>query len=120
MNHGGQNRTSSSSDDQRPEHRKSPRIKVSVPVELCVPGNATPFRCATSDLSEGGCYVESIFPFPVGTIVEMSLQLDGTLLALGTVVTCHAQVGNGIEFSKMLPEDREELRAYLQSAEQAG
>lgn len=49
----------------------------------------------------------------------MSLQLEGTLLAVGTVVTCDPQVGNGIEFAKMLPEDQEELRAFVKAAEQA-
>jgi hypothetical protein len=120
MNDGGPNRSSSDEQQsgQRPEQRKSQRIKVRVPVELFVPGNNVPLRGATSDLSESGCYVESIFPFPVGTIFEMSLQIAETILALGTVVTCHPQVGNGIKFTKMLPEDQEQLRAYLQAAQQ--
>jgi len=49
----------------------------------------------------------------------MSLQLDETLLALGTVVTCDPQVGNGIKFTRMLPEDQEQLRAYVEAAQQA-
>src|SRR5271157_2169044 len=106
-------------DEQRPERRARPRIKVKVPVELFAPGSDVPQRGATSDLSEAGCYIETMFPFPVGTTFEMSLQLDGTPLAVGKVVTCDPQVGNGIEFAKMLPEDQEELRAYLKAA-QAG
>ncbi len=118
MNDNGQNR--SSSDEHRTEHRAAPRIKVSVPVELFVPGNDVPLRGATSDLSESGCYIESIFPYPIGTIFEMNLKLTGTVLALGTVVTCDPQVGNGIKFTKMLPEDQEELRKYVETAQQAG
>jgi hypothetical protein len=118
MNDNGQNR--SSSDVQRSEHRSAPRIKVSAPVELRVPGNDVPMRCATSDLSESGCYIESIFPFPIGTVFEMSVQIDGTVLAVGTVVTRDPQVGNGIRFTKMLPEDQEQLRAYVEAAQQAG
>jgi hypothetical protein len=86
---------------------------------LFAPDSDVPLRSATSDLSETGCYIETIFPFPIGTVFEMSLQLDGTLLALGTVVTSDPQVGNGIRFTKMLPEDQEELRAYLEAAQQA-
>jgi PilZ domain len=111
--------TSDPSGDLRPEKRDSTRVKVSVPVELFAPDSDVPHRGATSDLSETGCYIESIFPFPIGTIFEMRLQLDGTLLALGTVVTCDPQVGNGIKFTKMLPEDQEELRAYVEAARQA-
>src|SRR5229473_3610826 len=106
-------------DEQRPELRARPRVKAKVPVELFVPDSDVPMRGATSDLSETGCYIESIFPFPVGTMLEMSLQIDTTVLAVGTVVTCDPQVGNGIKFTKMLPEDLEQLRAYLEAAQQA-
>jgi hypothetical protein len=101
------------------EKRNSVRIKVSVPVELFTPESDVPHRCATIDLSESGCYIESIFPFPIGTVFEMSLQLDETLLVVGTVVTRDPQMGNGIKFTRMLPEDRELLRAYVEAAQQA-
>jgi len=117
MNNSDQNNPQ---EEQRPERRARPRIKLKVPVELFAPNSDVPLRGATADLSEVGCYIESIYPFPIGTVLEMSLQLEGTLLAVGTVVTSDPQVGNGIEFSKMLPEDREELRAYIEAAEKAG
>ena len=100
-----------------PERRDDPRIKIKAPVEIYVEGNTMPLRSATSDLSLHGCYIESMFPFPVGTAVELKLRLNGTLLVLGEVVTSDPQVGNGIHFSKMLPEDIEELRAFLEAAE---
>lgn len=111
-------RTWPSSEPPR-EKRNSARIKVSVPVELFTPESDVPHRCATTDLSETGCYIESIFPFPIGTVFEMSLRLDETLLLVGTVVTRDPQVGNGIKFTRMLPEDRELLRAYVEAAQQA-
>ena len=106
------------SNEQPSQKRSAPRVKVSVPVELRVPGNDIPHRGATSDISESGCYIETMFPFPIGTIFEMTLQIDGTILALGIVVTCHTQVGNGIKFTKMLREDQEQLRAYVEAAQQ--
>jgi hypothetical protein len=99
------------------EKRESTRIKVSAPVELYTPESDIPHRCATADLSETGCYIESIFPFPIGTVFEMTLRLDETLLVVGTVVTRDPQVGNGIKFTRMLPEDQEILRAYVQAAQ---
>lgn len=86
-------------------------------MELYIEGSESPLRGATSDLSLGGCYIESIFPLPMGTHLELKLRLEGTLLLLGTVVTCDPQVGNGIQFTKMLPEDLEELRLFLEDAE---
>jgi hypothetical protein len=112
------NEKRTSSGEHEPERRARQRVKVKVPIELFVPGSDVPMRGATADLSEIGCYIETMFPFPVGTTLEMSLQIDGTLLAVGKVVTCDRQVGNGIEFTRMLPEDQEELKAYV-AAQQA-
>lgn len=97
------------------DRREHPRVKLRVPVELFVEGTDTPIRGATSDLSLGGCYIESMFPFPVGTNLEMKLQVDGTLLVLAQVVTSDPQVGNGVKFIRMLPEDIEELRAFIEA-----
>jgi hypothetical protein len=99
--------------------RTHPRLKTSVPVEINVEGSNSPHRGATSDLSLTGCYIETTFPWPVGTNLDMKLQLDETLLVMATVVTCDGLVGNGIEFTKMLPEDIEELRSFLEAAEKS-
>jgi PilZ domain len=99
------------------ERRQHQRLKIKVPIELYTEDSSSPIRGATSDLSLTGCYIETIFPFPVGTRLEMKLQLEGTLLLLGTVVTSDPQVGNGIHFTRMLPEDIEELRGFLDAAE---
>jgi hypothetical protein len=102
-----------------PERRDDARFKVKVPVELYLEGNDMPFRCATSDLSLHGCYIETMFPFAIGTVLELKLQIDGTLLVLAAVVTSDPQVGNGLHFTRMLPEDVEELRAFLEAAKEA-
>ena len=98
-----------------PERRKHPRFTVSVPVEVHAEGSDTPIRCTTSDLSLGGCYIESMYPFPVGSILDLRLQLESTLLIQARVVTSYPQVGNGMEFNRMLPEDRAELSKFLDS-----
>jgi PilZ domain len=98
------------------ERRKNPRANVGVPVEIHVDGNAAPLHCATSDLSFGGCYVESRYPFPAGTRLELKLQVADTLLIEAKVVTCDPQFGNGIAFVKMLPEDSDKLADFCASA----
>jgi hypothetical protein len=100
-----------------PERRDAARVKVKAPVEFYLEGSNTPLRGATADLSLHGCYIESIFPLSIGTVLELKVQLDGTLLILGKVVTSDPQVGNGIHFTRILPEDLEELRAYLEAAQ---
>jgi hypothetical protein len=102
-----------------PDRRQHPRFKVRVPVEFFTEGSDSPIRGATSDLSLSGCYIETVFPFAIGTRLELKLQVDGTLLVLATVATSDPQVGNGIQFIRMLPEDIDELRAFLDSVQKS-
>lgn len=100
------------------ERREYARITISVPVEIQTDAADSPIRCATADLCLGGCYIETIFPFPIGTNLDLQLSLGTIVLIAATVVTCDPQVGNGIRFMRMLPEDRETLKAFLQAAQQ--
>lgn len=102
-----------------PNRRTHARTKASVPVEMETEGSQVPIRGATSDLSLGGCYIETMYPLPTGTHLDLKLQIDGTLLIEAEVVTSDPQVGNGIKFLKMLPEDQEELKAYLEQIARA-
>jgi hypothetical protein len=60
-----------------------------------------------------------MFTLAKDTKLEITIKIDGTLLALGTVVTCDPHVGNGVKFTRMLPEDLEELRRYVVAAQEA-
>jgi c-di-GMP-binding flagellar brake protein YcgR len=100
------------------ERRKYSRLTLRVPVELRPEVSEAPIRTETVDLSLGGFYVEMMFTLEIGTELDITLRLgDSTLLATGKVTTCDRTVGNGIEFTRMLPEDRQELELFLQAAE---
>jgi c-di-GMP-binding flagellar brake protein YcgR len=99
--------------------RQHARIKVSVPVEIQTDASGSPIRGATADLSLSGCYIETIFPFPIGANLDLRLSIETTVLIAANVVTCDPQVGNGIRFIRMLAEDRKALEAFLEAAEQA-
>ncbi|MGA2980223.1 MAG: PilZ domain-containing protein [Terriglobales bacterium] len=101
------------------DRRQHARVKVSVPVEIQTVASGSPIRGATADLSLSGCYIETIFPFPIGTNLDLQLSIETTVLIAATVVTCDPQVGNGIRFIRMLPEDREAIEAFLEAAQQA-
>ncbi|HLX86050.1 MAG TPA: PilZ domain-containing protein [Terriglobales bacterium] len=99
-----------------PERRKNARFPVNVPVEIHTEGSDIPIRCAISELSLDGCYVETMFPFPNGTSLDLKLQLEeDAVLITATVITSFPQVGNGFQFVQILPEDREVMRAYLEA-----
>jgi c-di-GMP-binding flagellar brake protein YcgR len=107
------------SEGSQPNRRRYQRLKITVPVEIHVETSSTPLRGSTSDLSLGGCYIESIFPFPVGTVLDLRINIhDATLPIEAKVATSDPQVGNGISFTKMLPEDQATLKAFLDAAEQ--
>lgn len=96
------------------ERRRHPRCKVAAQLELHPPGAAVPIRTATSEMSIGGCYVETMFTFAVGTTLAMTLWLDGEKVATtGRVATCFPQVGNGIEFADLGDENRKRLERFL-------
>jgi len=87
---------------------------VAVQVELHPEGNTTPLRTATSETSLGGCYVETMFTFAVGTMLKMTLWLgDEKVITPGRVATCFPQVGNGIEFTGMSTDDQKKLEQFL-------
>ena len=100
------------------EKREHRRLKVRVPVELQPETTTSPMRTETADLSLSGLYVEMMFTLDLDTQLDIKLQLGGsTVLAVGKVATCDRTVGNGILFTRMLPEDREELRKFLQAVD---
>jgi hypothetical protein len=84
-----------------------------VPVEVHAESSTAPLHCATSGLSLDGCYIESMYPFPKETCLDLKLEAGETLLVSAKVVTCDPQFGNGIAFLRMLDEDRAALAKFL-------
>jgi c-di-GMP-binding flagellar brake protein YcgR len=96
------------------EHRQHGRTKVTVTAELQSERTSVPLRVETADLSIGGLYVEMMFTLEVGTKLKIVLWINDVKLSTGgIVVTRDLQVGNGIEFTDMAPEERERLKHFL-------
>ena len=56
-----------------------------------------------------------MFTFPIGTVLDVSLQIGRSVRTKAVVVTQDPKLGNGLKFIKMSPEDKETLRNYLDS-----
>ena len=96
------------------EHRQHPRTKGPVAVELQSERDSVPLRVKTADLSIGGLYIEMMFTFEVGTKLKIVLWINDVKVSTGgVVVTSDLQVGNGIDFTEMAPEDRVRLEQFL-------
>lgn len=71
-------------------------------------------RTATSELSLGGCYIESMFTLEIGTRLGLILTINSENIHLsGVVVTKYPQVGNGIDFVEMDEADLAKLSAFI-------
>jgi c-di-GMP-binding flagellar brake protein YcgR len=66
------------------DRRKHERLKLRVPIVIQPDLGDSPIRGATADLSLGGCYIETIFPLPMGTNLDLQLSLGNTVLIAGT------------------------------------
>jgi c-di-GMP-binding flagellar brake protein YcgR len=96
-----------------PERRRYPRVKVKLPIELKFTETA-PMRTATDEISLCGCYIETMFTMEVGTRLSLALSLkDDVIRCMGVVATKYPQVGNGIDFIDMAPDDRLKLSTYV-------
>lgn len=94
--------------------RRFPRHKISFPIELRDERVKTPMRINATDISGNGCYVETILPLPVGTVLRVDFYLQNEHINISAVVrTCDPGVGNGIEFTGLPPEGKQHLQEYL-------
>jgi c-di-GMP-binding flagellar brake protein YcgR len=98
------------------ERRQHLRTKAAIEVELLLENQATPLRAKTADLSPGGCYLDLMFTFEVGTKLKLVLWTNDAKLTIDcVVVTRDLQVGNGIKFLAMTPEDTVKLQKIIAS-----
>jgi len=99
--------------DAPQERRRYPRVKVKIPVELHLSAG-TPQRTSIEEISLCGCYIETMFTFEVSTRVDLVIWLNQEkVTAKGIVVNRYPQVGNGIDFVTMAPQDRLKLSDFI-------
>ena len=96
------------------DRRKSVRVKCSISVELHSAGQVIWGR--TSDLSQGGCFVEMAIPLKAETKFEIVLWLGQSKLRLQAVVASASPgFGIGVCFSNVSPQDQEFLQGHIQA-----
>src|SRR5207244_2014891 len=77
-------------------------------------GSTVPNRCVLSDISAGGCYVETTEPFPVGAAVEIIVRtLAMKLRVQGIVQVAHPGFGMGVKFTLKTAEQREQVEQLV-------
>jgi CheY-like chemotaxis protein len=67
-------------------------------------------HCKLTDLSLGGCYVETGSPFPEHSLVDLCLKTDEMAVHTeGMVRVAHPGYGMGVEFPSRTPEQRAQV-----------
>jgi c-di-GMP-binding flagellar brake protein YcgR len=71
-------------------------------------------ECKLTDLSLGGCYVETVSPFPERSGVVLCLKAAGMeVQAEGKVRVMHPESGMGLEFASGTEEQREQVGNFI-------
>jgi PilZ domain len=96
------------------KHRCYPRHKISFPLELREKHVEAPMRISATDVSGSGCYIETLLPLPVQTLVRVDLYMHTEHINISAAVrTCDPGVGNGIEFTGLPTYGKQRLQDYL-------
>ena len=94
--------------------RRWHRHKISLPLELRDERVNAPTRINATDVSGNGCYIETMLPLPLGTVLRLDFWLDAEHINISAVVrTSDPGVGNGIEFTGMPAEMKGRMQGYL-------
>ena len=101
-----------SSGERRSRSRQSCRLSA----DVAIAGTDVPQRCYLSDISLGGCYVDTTSPLPVMTEVEIMVRtMKMKLRVSGVVRETHPAFGMGIAFTFTTPAERAEVRKLVEA-----
>jgi len=96
------------------ERRGNPRWPFTAGVNVLEPVSGAELHAHTTDLSLGGCYVDSMNPFPTGTEVHLRLTKDDTSFHTKARVICsQTSMGMGLLFTEIAPAHRPILERWL-------
>jgi Tfp pilus assembly protein PilZ len=96
-------------DDRRSEER------LEVSLDAVWDGKSGNYTARITDLSEGGCFVDTLGQASIGERLSLRCQLtDGTWLELSGEVAHHLRpVGFGLHFVNLSDQQLERLRSFL-------
>jgi hypothetical protein len=96
------------------DRREQARHACQLGTEVYRLGTKVPHRCHLTDISTGGCYVETPEPFPKGTQVEMLVRTeDFKFRSMGIVKVAHPGFGMGVEFSAQTAAQRDQVQRLI-------
>jgi PilZ domain-containing protein len=102
------------SSSQNSERREAPRHPFIASAEETDLASGARLSARVSELSLKGCYLDTLNPFPKGTQIKLVIfHGSATFTALATVIYPQPNMGMGIEFSSVVPEQLEVLLSWI-------
>src|ERR1700761_3680604 len=96
------------------KERAVKRVPFVASVEVLELGTGTKLVARTSEIGLGGCYIDALTPFGIGTAVAVKISRDqGSFHARGKVVYADASFGMGLKFEGLDPEQRAILENWV-------
>lgn len=96
------------------ERRRHVRYSFTGTFEAFEPKSQTRIQGRTADLSEGGCYVDTICPFAAQTRVRIRITREQqSFESQATVVYSVAGMGMGLQFEAIDAQQRASLRKWV-------
>lgn len=100
------------------ERRRAERVAFITEALVAEVSSGAHLAGRSCDLVEGGCYVDTINPFPEGATVRIRLQHGNSRVeALGRVVYAVVGMGMGLAFEEISDENQAKLDEWLSLAQ---
>ena len=97
-----------------PERRGHVRYPFTAAADVIEVGSNARMSARSSDLGCGGCFIDTISPFPVGTSVALRLTHERKAFeAQGRVVYAQQGMGMGVAFTSVGPDQLWTLERWL-------
>jgi PilZ domain len=96
------------------ERRQSCRYPFTAAAEVVELRSQTRVIGRSSDLGSGGCYIDTLAPVAVGTVVRVRLEHgQHHFEAVATVSYAHLSMGMGLAFTQIDPENQALLQKWV-------
>ncbi len=96
------------------ERRTHPRYPCTAAAEIVDSGSGARINGRTSDIGRGGCYVDTLNPLPVGSVVKIRLTKESqSFVAQAKVVYAMSGLGMGLAFTSADPEQLWTLQRWI-------
>ncbi len=100
------------------EKRRSPRYSFIASAELIEEKAEVRIASRVSELSQHGCYLDMMNPFPTGTMVLVKIAAgDAYFEAKSKIVYAQHNMGAGVGFLQVAPDSQAVLERWLDGAE---